>query len=701
MVLACLMALAFLQHPYHHEEPEFQLELPTERWEAKNTGGGNVLAMVFTPVADMSTRCSVLRFPVSFLPEGLKTRESQIVQAAGTAYQLVEFRDETIDERDAVRWEYTVAGATSVEWAFEEEDAWVIFQLAAPAAVWADQEQRQDLEAIRDSFVWVGGEISLAMVDRTPAEEIRAQRAATAAASSDRAFEVTQHVIEATLEPTTHSLELDDTLTILSRRDDLREIRLYTSTVKVDEVTADVSVSWRMESLPQADVLIINLDDPLAAGESLTFDVHLFCEDFLQTVDQHLVQEISVVGQIRPRSSFSSHVLWYPIDDGNDAAVDITFDVPRPYTALTGGTLISQEDDGDRRRFHYREDLRIPRQIPFGFAVADYRSGKATSEAGLELSVWGFPEEGKRIVQRQQVLLECAAAFERALGPLPWSPVRFVHVAPVEKETGISLPGMIVVSDQYFPDLEGLDASSGNLNDPAVLGLLVVADELSHQWNFYASAFPNELAEGISTYTNALFLEEREGFETYARTVGFCRDAWIGGAGQEMEFAIANPMVYSNTRYRSVVFCKTPVVLDALRRRLGDETFFAGFRRAFDLPARDVDGFERMQQGFSEIAKTDLRWFFDQWFFTAGFPTVEYEHTFSGGSLELVVRQTQEESTYRLATTVEVLCTDGSSHEFAVEITDREHNFSWELPTPPETVTLGPEHRLPARLVRR
>ncbi len=162
---------------------------------------------------------------------------------------------------------------------------------------------------------------------------------------------------------------------------------------------------------------------------------------------------------------------------------------------------------------------------------------------------------------------------------------------------------MIVVSDGYFPDLEGIDLSDGDLSRVGALGLIEVADELSHQWNIYAAGFPNELGEGISTFTDALFVEARHGHDAYLRTLHSTRQGWLATAGTETEFAIANPAVYSNSRYRSVVFCKTPVVLHALRRRLGDELFFAGLRRAFEL-----------------------RSFFDQWFFRAGFPTLEATH---------------------------------------------------------------------------
>jgi aminopeptidase N len=257
---------------------------------------------------------------------------------------------------------------------------------------------------------------------------------------------------------------------------------------------------------------------------------------------------------------------------------------------------------------------------------------------------------------------------------------------------------MILVSDGYFPDLEQVDLSDGNLSDPGALGLLVVADELSHQWNFYAAGFPNELAEGISTYTNALFIEVRHGREAYERAIAYCRGAWVASSGREPEFAIADPMVYSNARYRPVVFCKTPVALHALRERLGDEPFFEGFRRAFEIEDRKVDGFDRLRRGFEEATGEDLGWFFDQWFFRAGFPTLALSHEATTDGIAVTIEQTQAEDPYTVRGTVRVTCEDGSVHDFGAHIDGRRCTFSWKLPAAPRQVTIDPNGVLPARV---
>ena len=209
-----------------------------------------------------------------------------------------------------------------------------------------------------------------------------------------------------------------------------------------------------------------------------------------------------VSGQVRSKSSYSSHVFYYPVDPVNDAAMDIRLTVPSGYTAVSGGLLVGTESSGSETTFHYRTEVRRPRLLPFGFAVGRYISQRGSSDAGLRPTVYGYPGEEMLMRERVDVAVESANVFERMMGPLPWKDVQFAHVAPERKEMAVSLPGLILLSDGCFREnISAADMSDGQFNRPDVLGLISVTDELSHQWNVYAANWPNELAEGVSTYT--------------------------------------------------------------------------------------------------------------------------------------------------------------------------------------------------------
>lgn len=695
---ALFLLLAQDPEPYTHETPGFELVLPTAEWVATDAGGEGVFALVFSPVANQATRCCVLRYPGSLLPGGLDTREAQLRAIAGDRYERVSLEADRIAGREARLLVYRMGASRVMEWCFQDEGDRVLLQLAAPEDDWADEAKRSELEALRDSFVWTGGRMRGAFDDSTPAQ-IRALRGFALSINNARNFEVTRHRIDARFEPEEHSLHVLDRLDLVSHADELDKVWLSTSVVEVVDVRSDVPLEWRVRAMPDSDALLITFDPPLAEGAEVELEVELESADYYLGSDQELVREIGVMGQVRPRSSWSSHVYWYPVDNVNDAAIELCLDVPEGLVGITGGEFVEHTRSEGRSRWRYREDRRAACMLPFGFAVADYEQTTAVSEAGLALSAWGFPGEEERCAQRTAVLAEAAALFERCFGPLNWSDVRLVHVVPEEKEMGVSLPGMILVSDDFFGDLEAIDASSGNILDPSVTRFLITVDELAHQWNFYSTGFPNELAEGLSTFMNALYLEERYGEQAYLEAIAGCRDAWIDAADEQTEYAIASPAVYTNTRYRSVVFCKTPVVLDGLRRQLGDELFFAGMRAAFAQTDRAVDGFERFESGFELATELDLSAFFEQWFFRAGFPELQLGHEPIEGGVRLVVRQLQAEAPYVLEVELLVDCADGSTVRAEVALSQREHELELALPAAPVDVRWGLDGRLPARMV--
>lgn len=685
---------------YEHENPEFSLMLPSAEWRKFDQSTHDVVVLIFSPDTQMATRCSVLVLPESAMPGGLAGREEQIAKSAGAAYSKVAFEEVTAFDRAVTRWEYRVAGSTTVEWGFVDDGRNVVFQLAAPDAAWADTKSRARLDAVFDSFAWKGGEVVVkkVLVDLTPTADVRQMRRKNAEAAATRAVELASHRIVARVEPAEHSFTLTDTITLIGVAESTPRFDLYYSVIGITEVLGARLAKWSTSKGQNSDVLHLEFDPPLLRGEKIELTVKAEAADFVLETDQQLIAEIGVLGQVRKDSSWSSHVVWYPTDAWNDAAVDITFDVPESHRAITGGKLEAETVADGRRRARFVEDFRIRRILPFGFAVGEYESRTARSDGGLEMEVFGFVGEAKLIEQRVGALETGARIFERALGPLPWGQVRFVHVRPIRLETGVSLPGMILVSDQYFPDLDGVDLSDGDLGNPKSLGLLVVADELSHQWNIYAAGLPNELGEGISTYTNALFVEELHGAPAYRKTIATCRRAWIGSAGRETEYAVANPLVYTNTRYRAVVFCKTPIVLDHLRRRLGDDRFFAGFRRGFMNRDTGLDGFDRLAKGFTDETGVDHGPFFEQWFFRAGFPTIAVKHESTENGLRVTIEQTQDEPAYELDVELAITLDDGRVVNETV--TSRVQRESFEFAVQGKVVSVAVANRdvIPAKI---
>lgn len=639
-----VLAYSFEEKAYTNDEIGISLRLPNDKWVLIDQSQGAVKVLIFSPKEDMSTRCCVLYFPAGAMPEGVLTRESHLKPMLGELYNRVAYEKDMLGGKEADRLDYAVKGNLTKEYGLRDGDFYLIFQLSAPDGDWESEEMGRKLEAIKESFAFTGeANIKEPTTDlKTPAQ-VRELRRSLKDEVEEQDFEVERHVLAVKIDPPKQTLRASDRITVRSKRDGLNDIVLYFTLVSVQGVEPSDRVTWKTKTGPQGtSELRIEFERPLNAGETMQLEIGTGSDDFFQTVDQTLVQEIAVLGQVREHSCYSSHVVYYPIDERNDAAMEMAFTVPEGYTAVTGGEPMGEETAGGWTTVRYGTEVRVPRALPFGFAVGRFIEAGGVSPSGLPITVYGYPGEETLVRQRLDVALEAAGLFEKMMGPLPFEAVRIAHVTPEKKEMGVSLPGLILASDGFFHDFKEIDLSDGNLERKDAMDLLLIVDELNHQWNFYASPLPNELAEGVSTFANILFVEHRHGKEAYRNGIQYCRRAYLMISKMDRDVAIADPAIYETTSYRGIAFCKVPAVLDMLRTRLGDETFFKAWRNLFLKYKGGKDGYEVMEAIFSLVSGEDLTAFFDQWFYRAGYPRIQkklYQHR---GRWAVELRQKQQ-----------------------------------------------------------
>jgi hypothetical protein len=697
--IVALSAQAQTRKPWADESLGLSLTLPDESWQVREANQGAARMLQFSSAGAPGLRFMILVLPAFAAPEGLLTRETQL-RTGNPNYQRLAYDDgrganaARVAGEPAEVLEYRRAGVSRML-GQKRGDSYLIVEIGSTPDQWEQPATRRTLESIVSSLEVTGViRLALAEADLSSPAEVRSRRAA-ARRTPARDVEIVRHTIRAELDPKAQTLRVTDRMRVRALKANVSSIVLRTAVVKVDEITGPAGVKWNAEPIGQDHFrLTIEWGRPLEAGAEQDLIVRLSSSDFVLAIDQAQVAEIGIAGQVRERSSWSSHIRWYPIDGVNDAAVDITFVVPEEYTAVTGGRQVSVESRAGRREFRYVSDIRTPRILPFGFAVARYVSRKGASSGGLPIEAYGYPGEEKRVEQRLALAIEAADLFEKMMGKLPFEAVRAAHVTPVRREMLVSLPGLILLSDAYFDDIDGIDISDGNPGTRAALNVLGVADELGHQWNGYSVPLPNELAEGVSTFTNALVVEKRHGAAAYRNYMGYCANSYLNGVLMEKDVAAADPAIYSTPAYRVVAFCKNAVVLDMLRSEVGDEMFFAAWRRTFETFDPSQDGFDFVRNVFSRTTGTDLQWFFDQWFFQSGFPDIKTEHVVSGDTLTITVRQTQKQQPFRLHSEVAVRGVNGEIVRERVTLNGRETRLTLKAPFPVREVVLDPDNRL-------
>lgn len=351
-----------------------------------------------------------------------------------------------------------------------------------------------------------------------------------------------------------------------------------------------------------------------------------------------------VLGQITRESVYSSHLAYYPYTDGLTGRARIALTVPQGWMGVSAGVLQEQESLGDQSRFAY--------DIPYAsgllyypMAASAYVVQEALYRDRVLVGVYSSTGDVRLAGEKLQFLTTKVLPFlEELMGDYPLSNLRIVEVFPKEGNTGLAARGLVMLSEKMWFST-AIDGSYDSL--PAV----VLVDECAHQWNAYHVKFPNFLAEGVSEYTDNLFLERFVDPGRMTAAMASYRQSYTGivdwmnrlkplkdqglsveqaaralGVGVESvspywpyaswgEVAISDPRVFP-----TLYFLKGALALHALRAKLGDELFFAGFRQLFSVSTSEPVTLDYCRQCFEAVSGVPLADFFQQWYNEPGLP---------------------------------------------------------------------------------
>ncbi|HUO07683.1 MAG TPA: M1 family aminopeptidase [Phycisphaerae bacterium] len=149
----------------------------------------------------------------------------------------------------------------------------------------------------------------------------------------------------------------------------------------------------------------------------------------------------------------------------------------------------------------------------------------------------------------------------------------------------------------------------------------LLAHELAHQWfgnlvpiNMADPGYNQWLSEGFATYSDALYTEHTDGeaafvkhMERYSQLFFQFEMMAPRGEGSIRDTFPDSPL------YRPVIYEKGAIVLNMLRKLMGDEKFFGMMKEyveTYKNKPTTVDDFRRLA---SKVYGQDLSWFFAQW----------------------------------------------------------------------------------------
>lgn len=366
---------------------------------------------------------------------------------------------------------------------------------------------------------------------------------------------------------------------------------------------------------------------------------------------------------------------WLPtVDHPSDkATVSWTVRAPSDRRVIANGELDGESRiDGASRtltRWHTSRPITTYLMVigVAPFAVVDLGEsscGLAERPGCVRQSAWASPQVRDYLPGPFSKAGAIVDFFSRTVGPFPYE--KLAHVQSATRYGGMENASAIFYSDNAFKRRN--------------VGEGLIAHETAHQWFGDAvteSEWPHVwLSEGFATYFTELWTEHAYGDSAFRAGLKRMREGAIGGA-IAAEKAVVDTTLNNLARVlTSNVYPKAGFTLHMLRREIGDSAFFRGIRSYYMKYRHQTALTQDLMREFESASGQSLGWFFDQWFWKAGFAelAVGWRYDASKKRVMLEIDQRARFLPYRVKVAVDLVDAAGAVRRVYVTIPAEPHS---------------------------
>ncbi len=344
--------------------------------------------------------------------------------------------------------------------------------------------------------------------------------------------------------------------------------------------------------------------------------------------------------QIWTQGETESNSAWFPtIDKTNQKTTEeLTVTVDSKYVTLSNGKLMSQKKNADGTRTDYWK-MDLP-HAPYLFflGVGNYSITK-DSWRGKEVNYYVEPEYGsvaKKIFGNTPEMIEF---YSKITGvDFPW--VKYSQITGRDYVAG-AMENTTATIHQESAQQDARELVDGNNWESTI------AHELFHQWfgdYVTTESWSNlTLNESFADYSETLWAEHKygkdagdeenyQGMQTYLQSGSDSKDL--------VRFYYAD----KEDMFDQVSYQKGGRVLHMLRNFVGDSAFFKSLNNYLTTNKFKSAEAHQLRLAFEEVTGRDLNWFFNQWYFGNGHPSVmiDYVYDDAAGKVNVIIKQTQK-----------------------------------------------------------
>ncbi len=373
---------------------------------------------------------------------------------------------------------------------------------------------------------------------------------------------------------------------------------------------------------------------------------------------------------------------WLPTIDhpADKATCEFIVTAPDRYRVIATGLRVEESDlpEGGRRT-HWRTAVPISTyNMVLGAARFAVRSVDRLD--GVSIETWAYPQDRDGWFGAFAVARRIAAFFTFRVGPYAYE-----KLASVESRTRFG--GMENAGNIFYTEKLNVDRGAEE----------IAAHEIAHQWfgNSVTEADWHHawLSEGFATYFKHLYDEFTYGHERLAAGLQRDRRAVIDYARKHPDLRIVDPRLPENRVLSTYTYQKGGWVLHMLRRKIGDEKFWAGIREYYATYREGTALSEDLREVMEAVSGTELDGFFQQWLYEPAHPRLRLTWAYDAPAkvLSVTVDQTQPGRPFSVDLDLGLTFADGSSRVETIAIDGPSRSATIPLDTAPVGVALDPD----------
>ncbi|MBI1289359.1 MAG: M1 family peptidase [Flavobacteriales bacterium] len=399
--------------------------------------------------------------------------------------------------------------------------------------------------------------------------------------------------------------------------------------------------------------------------------------------------------QIWTQGETESSSCWFPtIDSPNqNMTQDIKMTVDSRYVTLSNGLLVSSKQNGDGTRTdHWKQTLPHAPYLVM-MAVGEFAVVKDKWN-GIDVDYFvepAYEPYAKAIFGETPNMLQ----FYSDVLDYPYAWEKYDQIVVRDYVSGAMENTSATLHGEFLnkTDREMIDGDNEE----------IIAHELFHHWFgdlVTCESWSNlPLNESFATYGEYMWLEHRHGRAEadkhgYEQLRQYIASLAQTGPKDMIRFYYDD----KEDMFDAHSYAKGGRILHMLRKTLGDEAFYKGLNVYLTENKFHSVEMHQLRLAMEKVTGMDLNWFFNQWFFDKGHPSLTITHDYNAEAKKyyVTIEQTQdlkEFPLYRIPMDVDVYF-GGAVDRHRIDLTEQKQTFEFDVLGEPQLVNVDAEKML-------